>query len=457
MKKMKTKNKMMVLLEIAIVLDSVFLVALPAIAAQDQNQETQKLSASTITTASEDDYVLGVYGNANEDGTIDMRDLTYVKLIFFGNKPETELADAKYDGKINPLDFIQIKLIIVGKEKELTVVDSADRIVTVKKPIERIVAASPRCSLTMLRSIGVEENRIVGVESLIQSSGGVHGVNHKIFFPEFQDKPTVGIVWTPDIEAILKLHPDVVLLLAVPKLDKASNDLESAGIAVIRIYTGVYGRGVPEEVIKLGYIFDKRKGAEEYIDWYESIMNTIKERVEKLPEDDKPKVYFETQFGSAYGTGGEYITNIEFGGGKTIFPEITESAEVDPEGVVEGNPDVIVKVAPGVQVTGYDLDANDIAGIKAVRDEIMSRPELQKTKAVTNGRVYLISSYIVGYGPADQGAGFLHKLYMAKWLQRDLFRDLDPKAIHQEYLTRFQGLDIDLDKKGVFVYPPLKD
>jgi iron complex transport system substrate-binding protein len=29
--------------------------------------------------------------------------------------------------------------------------------------------------------------------------------------------------------------------------------------------------------------------------------------------------------------------------------------------------------------------------------------------------------------------------------------------IHQEYLTRFQGLDIDLDEKGVFVYPPLEE
>jgi iron complex transport system substrate-binding protein len=102
---------------IAIVLCSALLVALPAIAA-------------------EDDFVLDIYGNANEDDTIDMRDLTYVKLIFFGEKPETKLADAKYDGEINPLDFVQIKLVIVGKEKELTLVDSADRIVTVKKPLE---------------------------------------------------------------------------------------------------------------------------------------------------------------------------------------------------------------------------------------------------------------------------------------------------------------------------------
>jgi len=36
------------------------------------------------------------------------------------------------------------------------------------------------------------------------------------------------------------------------------------------------------------------------------------------------------------------------------------------------------------------------------------------------------------------------------WLE-----DLDPQAIHHEYLTRFQGLDYDLGEQGAFVYPPL--
>jgi hypothetical protein len=33
------------------------------------------------------------------------------------------------------------------------------------------------------------------------------------------------------------------------------------------------------------------------------------------------------------------------------------------------------------------------------------------------------------------------------------FKDLDLKAIHQEYLTRFLELDYNLDDHGVFVYP----
>jgi len=59
------KNKMLALVEMAVVLCSMFLVALP----------------TTAFAAEQGDYVLDIYGNANEDDTIDMRDLTYVKLI----------------------------------------------------------------------------------------------------------------------------------------------------------------------------------------------------------------------------------------------------------------------------------------------------------------------------------------------------------------------------------------
>ena len=403
-------------------------------------------------------YTLEIFGNANEDETIDMRDLTYVKLIFFGKKPETELADAKYDGEINPLDFIQIKLIIVGKEKELTIIDSADRIVNVKKPVKRIIVTY-RHPLELLRSLNVPKDRIVGVESLIQSSGEPpYGVNYKVFFPEFQDVPTVGIVWTPDVEAILNLDPDVVFLIYYPwfasisSVDKAQDELESAGITVIRTYAAV-GRGIFNEeaigeVNKLGYVFDKRNEAEEFLDWYVSTMNTIKERVENMPEEDKPKVYLESteRYNTVFG---EPYPSITTAGGKNIFKT---KGVIDPEAVMERDPDIIVKVSSW-GAGGYDVNVGDTEELKKVREEIMHRPELQNVGAVKNGRVYLISGYIIPWGPAAGARGFLLPIYIAKWFHPDLFKDVDPKAIHQEYLTRFQGLDIDLDEKGVFVYP----
>ena len=448
---MKTKNKMLAALEIAVVLCSLFLVALPAIVA-DQN------TANEVTTASEDDFILGIYGNANEDDTIDMRDYTHTARIICWLEEETDLADANYDGRISVADMTQIGLIILGRESELTFIDSADRIETVKKPIERIVATYIG-ELEMLRTLEVPADHVVGVSSGTQS-------HYSLFFPEYQDTPTVGGGWsTPDLEAVLELDPDVIFLSPAPHKNpiESADFFKSAGVTPLLFWCSVPDTNVPEEMRKLGYIFGKEKEAEEYRDWYEGILNSIKEKVEKIPEEDKPKVYFEMAV-VPYMTGEEYITNIEFGGGKTIFPEVTEYAEIDREAVVERDPEIIVKTHSTYSEDtdadigfGYGLEVGDIAGLKVVRDEIMSRPELQLVKAVEDGEVYVISAHIVSYDSWSGGRAFLHKVYMAKWLQPELFEDLDPKAIHQEYLTDFQGLDIDLDEKGVFVYHPEKN
>jgi iron complex transport system substrate-binding protein len=56
-----------------------------------------------------------IHGNANGDDVLDMRDVTYIKLVIFGKKPATTFADANYDGKISMLDLGQTKLIILGR------------------------------------------------------------------------------------------------------------------------------------------------------------------------------------------------------------------------------------------------------------------------------------------------------------------------------------------------------
>ncbi|MCW3130433.1 MAG: ABC transporter substrate-binding protein [Methanophagales archaeon] len=56
-----------------------------------------------------------LYGDANGDGKIDMRDVTYVGLIILGKKPANELADANQDGRVNVGDITYIELVILGK------------------------------------------------------------------------------------------------------------------------------------------------------------------------------------------------------------------------------------------------------------------------------------------------------------------------------------------------------
>ena len=432
---MKKKNKILALLEIAIVLCSLFLVALPAIATE-QNHEMQKASANTITTASEDDFVLGVYGNANEDDTIDMRDLTYVKLIFFGKKPETELADAKYDGKINPLDFIQIKLIIVGKEKELTIVDDVERIVTIDMPLERIVSIGGTYGPEAFCAFGVQ-NRLVGVTTSAKM--------RKELETSLKDIPGVGGSKTPDVEKILELRPQIVhsYVCYYHLHSKLEKTLDAAGIKLVPI--DFYKPKTYSNAIRtMGYMLDKQERAEELINFEQQYLDLIEERVEDLTEEQKPRVFLEAykEYG-AYGPGHSSHDALIACGGINIFADIDNYAVIDPEAVIERNPQVIIKSISGGGVpSGYGV--TDTGPMEELRNNIMSRPGWDHIDAVKNGRVYLIST------DTKSTHACVHRSYYAKCLHPELFEDIDPEAIHEEWFQKFLGIEY----VGVYAYPP---
>ena len=394
--------------------------------------------------AAASDHALEIFGNANEDDTINMQDVTYTELIILEYRDKTELSDAKYDGKINMQDVTQIELVILGKEKELTLRDSADRTVTVNKPLGRIVAPHIH-PVETLRSLKAGDT-IIGVGYLIAEDDA--------FFPEFGEVPDVGSPWKPDIEAILSLNPDAVILHiggggGFDTLNDVQDACEAAGITVLRLnfnQADIY----LEEVEKLGYVTDKREEAGELLDWIDNILNSIEEVVEEIPEENKPMVYCESN--SPYTSYSAY-TYIDFTGGIDIFSDA--AGPVDAEEVIEQNPDIIVKLVWGLG--GYHPDAGDTAELKSARDELMNRDTLKNVKAVEDGEVYVMSTYIYGAFPNSGCRHFLQLAYQAKWFHPELFGDLDPQAIHQEYLTEFQGLDIDLNEKGVFVYLPLDE
>ena len=435
------KNKALVLLKIAIVLCSVLLVAtLPAIAAE---QTMQRASASEVTTTSEDDFVLGIYGNANEDDTIDMRDLTYVKLIFFGKKPETELADAKYDGKINPLDFVQIKLIIVGKEKEITLIDAADRIVTVSMPVKRI-CTQYEAAAGAIRSLGGKE-RIVGV-------GNWLATKRAAYYPELSKRPVVGGWAGPDIEKMLELKTEVVITYPMYGY---KDRIEDTGIKVVCFLFG-NPEIIKGEVKKLGYLLNERETAVEYIKWYEGIMSEIEEKTAKISEENKPRVFLDTTYmlGStdrstvAKGTGLHWIC-IKAGGiniaADIIGKKYPKYPKVSAEWVLVENPDIIVGES---YKGGYTTD--DITELKEMYDDITGL--FNATEAVKNNKVYIMS------GDVRWGLQVpIAVAYMAKWFHPAFFDDLTIQRIqemNQEFIDRFcPGLEFDVTEHGAFVYP----
>ena len=420
---MRTKNKMIALLKIVIVLCSVFLGA--------------TLPGLEVTAASEDDYILEIYGNANGDDTIDMGDVVYIKLAIFGKKPKTTLADAKYDGRINVLDVIQTNLIILGKEKQLTLIDSADRIVTINKPVERIALLNGNL-VDKSRALGAID-RIVGIPSSYRDK-------IPVMYPELKDVPLVGSSEEPNYELIIDLDPDVLIQFSSwPVLpDELQEILEPAGIKVLGL--DFYRVEVwYKELATLGYILDTEERAEEYSKFFQSWTDRIDEVVKDLEPEEKKTVYFEsatkwgTYGGADYGCGTPGL--IHASGGIYIYDDRSEyHFVIDPEDLIDRNPDVIYK-GTGAGHGGYTLTESEL---KEVRDEIMNRPELATVTAVKNGDVYAIT-----WGIAGGKGKIFGPVYVAKCLYPEKFEDLEPNDYMKEYLEEWQGIPY----QGVYIYP----
>lgn len=411
------------------------------------------LLATATATAS--GYVLEVFGNANMDKTIDEDDIAYVEGIIAGTNEETMLADANYDGEITEDDITQIEQIIKGEERQITIVDSADRIVTVKKPIDKIICFHYG-AVEAIQTLGASD-KIVGVNRQTVS---------KTDFYKIDDFSNIGYVDDPNYEEILNRDPDAVILFAsIHDYDvqcvniQKTLDEADPNIAVISL-DFVTIEGYLNELRKLSYIIDRENEAKEFIDFYNGWLDKIKERLESVPEEDRTTVYFEM---ATWPEGYSTCSKGSFGlhecvvtaGGINIFGDRNQSFfDVDPEAVMIRNPDVILNYGFGNYAeTGSGLGGNP-EKMKEIRDEIMNRPELKDINAVKDVRVYIIPWDVTCGG----GKHLVGISYMAKWFYPELFSDMsveEIKSVHQEYLTRFMGLDYDLSELGTFVYPSM--
>jgi iron complex transport system substrate-binding protein len=372
-----------------------------------------------------------------------MQDVTYTELIILEYRDRTELADSKHDDKINMQDVTQIELIILGKEKEITIKDSADRTVTVDKPVERIVVLTYP-DAEAIKIVKAEE-MVVGVSSDIK--------RRSTFFPELSKLPSAGVTSNPDLERIIELNPDIV---CTGKLKSMGTNLENKLPETIAVTCWDMGRleVMTKNIQMLGYILGNTEDAGEFCTFYQEYLDEmIWDRVSDIPDGDRERVYIEySEDYRAFATGSSGHEICVAAGGVNIaadLPRFSEKpiVEVDPEWLIEENPDVIVKTVWGKSgICGYGED--DPEAMRRERERIMSRPGWEGMDVVAENRTYLIDMDLVG-----STANFIGATYMAKWLYPDLFEDLYPEAFHQEYLTRFQRLDYDLDENGVFVCP----
>lgn len=234
-----------------------------------------------VMNSAASDFTLGIFGNANMDSTIDEKDIAFVEDVIIGKNAATNLSDANCDGNINSLDIERIKEIMLGSEKEITIVcnwpyNAMCPQVTIHMPVERIVVLHEKAA-EAIRALQAED-KLVSIDS--------NSTNHRTFLSDLINAvPSIGSWVEPDIEAILRAHPDIVIVgTQHPSPSLLEEKLDGTGISVVRMDLD-QPIALEDEIMRLAYILDKIEPAKEFIYFYKGYLDKIANRTEALPDD----------------------------------------------------------------------------------------------------------------------------------------------------------------------------
>lgn len=310
----------------------------------------------------------------------------------------------------------------------LTVADALGRTVTVPRPVRRVACVSSD-ALEALRILGAGDLAVAVTDTVARE-------------PEFWGRlaalPVVGSWQEVDLERLAALKPDLILAYAKSPGQELEAQLGPLGITVLRL--DFYRPSTLEREIEvLGEILDRQAQARAFLDWHRAVLAKV--AAARAADPNIPRVYLESYspfvaFGP--GSGGAELARLA--GAENIAKDLrVPFPQVTPEWVLHSDPDVIVKAVP-FAVYGD----NGRPRMEKALDEVRGRQGWGNMRAVRQGRVCVLSGDLSSGPPLAVGAAWL-----AKWLHPATARDLDPAALHREYLRRFQGLPL----RGVFALP----
>lgn len=324
------------------------------------------------------------------------------------------------------------------------ITDSKNTTITIVRPLNRVVAYN-------FHAMGAlnATDLVVGVAN--------SAMQDALVIPAVKGKVNIGGggPYEPDFEKLLACKPDAVLTYT--ELGPGPEFFEKRmpeGVPVIRVDCIRPWSLVPE-MNRLGYLMNRTEQSDAYEQWHSRWMDEIDRRLATVPSEKRVRAFMDiwstsftdrnnerrTAGGGQWYSYGRYITD---GGGMNVAEDLTSpQGTVDIEWVARQNPDVIL----GVMYDG-SYESPDSAVLKTQYDELLSHPTLKEIPAIKNRRVYVLS-YRYTNGLTYPAA----RAQVAKWFYPELFADIDPAAIHQEYLTEFLGSSYDVTRQGAFSYP----
>ena len=341
--------------------------------------------------------------------------------------------------------FLSLVLVVIGIVGCNSTIDKDGK--TESKETQKIVDTYGRYIDVPkdVKSMVILNSGVYDLVCALGSSDKIVGVTDTTkLLPNDSKKEVLGTWKEPNVEKILEIKPDVVFGYQKYMKPELAKQIEEAKIALV--YLDAYkAENMASEISTLGLILGKEKEANEYLGYLNKYSDLIQERVEKIPEDKRVKVYWEgySDYSTvSKGTGGDSLITAA-GGINIAGAEPVEYPKISDEWVIEKNPSVIVKVTSSKKpVLGLGIEKDD--KVKSAYESLVSRTGWNQLDAVKNGKTHMISNEIA---TSPQGS-VIGSLYLAKWLYPDKFEDVKPEEIHKEMLEKFYKVE----PKGIWTY-----
>lgn len=389
---------------------------------------------------------LQVYGNANEDWTVDEKDVEYIEAIIAGTEDITEYADANRDGKIDEGDVEQIRRLASNEAEYVWIVDGAGETMKVGCKPERIYTFQVQnAELCAIMNVG--GNVVAGGPPIEQYAGFLFPNDEK--YREY---------FAYDWERMAELDLDLYLVFSPAQKEEPRSKLPGVDVVYLGLYEPIvsdfessWGQGI----LKAGYIFGCKERAEKYLDFLLEIKDKITEKVSNIAEEDRVNVLV-----SGYGNYTKEESNVitvylrsdtisqavELAGGRNVASSLanyknTYGTTVDVEWLAGQDIDWMTMHynyygwtgISGTDPKGGYTFKNDESEMNDFLNRVALKPLLS---GIPDGQiVFLPQDFRNGCN-----GGILCAAYLAEAFYPDAFEDGFADRFMEEYLTEWMGL-----------------
>jgi iron complex transport system substrate-binding protein len=194
---------------------------------------------------------------------------------------------------------------------------------------------------------------------------------------EALQKPSIGLPLSPSIEAIVALHPDLVLGSGDLNVLESAGSLQRLGIPVFMVdphgIDGIYA-----SILSIGKALNRETAANTLVARLRTRVELVKARVAGKP---RLRVLMAIWYDPVMTIGKKAFIGelIEAAGGRSVTDDIAQEwPEISLESIASRQPDALLF----------------IKGSKLTAEELKTRPGWEHVKAVQQGRVFYIDDRI---------------------------------------------------------------